>query len=136
MAKLRNVAPRLASVDTRIARPAPKTADPFYLSAAWRDLVERLNAERGRCCQQCGRTHNPDGSPVRIYGDHVRELKDGGAPLDANNVQLLDGRCHARKTAAARAARMAAVPTSDAPPRQTPPAPATAPRRPHPGRQG
>lgn len=108
MATLRNVSPRLVAVDTRVARPAPKVADPFYLSAEWRRLVARLIQERGHRCQSCGRTHNPDGSRVRLFADHVRELKDGGAPLDPANIRLLDGRCHATKTMSARSMRQAA----------------------------
>ncbi len=107
--KLTNLQPLLPSIDTRIARPPLKTAEPFYLSQAWRALVADLISQRGRLCEQCGRTRNLDGLPlpVRLFGDHIRELKDGGAALDPSNVRLLCARCHARKTVAARAARMA-----------------------------
>ncbi|HEY0182339.1 MAG TPA: HNH endonuclease signature motif containing protein [Rhodopila sp.] len=104
--KLKTLAPMVVCQDVRIARPGPKVADPFYLSLAWRSLMSRLIAERGRRCADCGRTHNLDGSSVRIFGDHVRELRDGGAPLDPTNVRLLCGSCHSLKTAKARAARM------------------------------
>lgn len=77
----------------------PKTADPFYLTSAWRSLVARLIKLRGRQCQKCGRTG------CRLYGDHVVELKDGGAMLDEANIELLCGSCHGRKTAAAAKAR-------------------------------
>lgn len=98
---LRSLAPKIATLDTRSAQPAPHKADPFYLSPAWRALMARLIEERGRQCQECGRTR------CRIFGDHVRELKDGGAPLDPDNVRLLCGSCHTRKTVDARARRMA-----------------------------
>lgn len=101
MPRLRLLRPGVAALDTRVARPPPKTADPFYLSPAWRDLVARLIAERGRRCAACGRVN------CRIFADHTVELKDGGAPFDAANIMLLCGSCHSVKTAAARARRMA-----------------------------
>lgn len=110
-ARLRSLGPAVRSLDTATARPAPKRADPFYLSPEWRSLVARLVRERGRRCEGpgCGRTHDAEGAPIRVFGDHVVELKDGGAPLDPANVRLLCGACHSAKTARARAARMAKV---------------------------
>jgi 5-methylcytosine-specific restriction enzyme A len=52
-------------------------------------------------CQECGR------AGCRIYGDHILELKDGGALLDEDNVLLRCGSCHGRKTAAVRGERRA-----------------------------
>jgi 5-methylcytosine-specific restriction enzyme A len=43
---------------------------------------------------------------VRIFGDHIIELKDGGAPLDPSNIMLLCPTCHARKTAKAAQERL------------------------------
>jgi len=82
---------------------APKRADPFYLSAEWRQLMRETLAERGRRCEDCGRTG------CRVFGDHVRELKDGGAPLDKSNIRVRCSRCHGLKTAVERAKRMAKV---------------------------
>jgi 5-methylcytosine-specific restriction protein A len=98
--------PRIAAAPPRV-RPPKKTANPVYLSPEWRIFITRLIAQRGRRCEDpaCdvpgGRT---DGL---IYGDHIRELKDGGALLDPANVLLRCHACHERKTAAVRAARMA-----------------------------
>jgi 5-methylcytosine-specific restriction endonuclease McrA len=93
----------LAVADLRIARPLPKTVNPFYLTPEWRQLMRRLIRARGRRCEQpgCGRTN------TRIFGDHIVELRDGGDPLDERNVRLLCGSCHTLKTNAARAARTA-----------------------------
>lgn len=93
--------PRVATLDLRTARPAAKTADPFYLRPEWRGLVDGLIAQRGRRCEACGRVN------CRIFADHIVELKDGGAALDPTNLRLLCGACHGRKTAASRAARTA-----------------------------
>lgn len=91
----------LPTIDTRIAQPPPKRADPFYLSKPWRQLMRQLVSSRGDACQECGR------SGVRLFGDHIHELKDGGSHLDPSNIKLLCGSCHTKKTAKARAARMA-----------------------------
>jgi hypothetical protein len=101
MAKLRTLPPLVRTLDTRLVKPEPKKADPFYLSPEWRKLMDELYAERGRRCEDCGRTG------CRIFGDHIAELKDGGAPLDKGNIKLRCGSCHTKKTAATRAARLA-----------------------------
>jgi 5-methylcytosine-specific restriction endonuclease McrA len=105
MRKLRSLAPRLAVLDTRSAAPAPKTAAPFYLSPPWRQLMKDIIAERGRRCEDplCQQPHR---TGIRVFGDHIVELQDGGAALDKTNVLLRCGSCHTRKTAAARAERM------------------------------
>jgi 5-methylcytosine-specific restriction protein A len=94
-----------------------KVADRFYLSPEWKALVAREIGRRGRRCEECGKTSEDDGSPVRLVGDHVVERLDGGADLDPGNVRLLccraggngamRGNCHAAKTAHARRARAA-----------------------------
>jgi 5-methylcytosine-specific restriction protein A len=98
---MRTRPPRITARDSRTVAPRPKQADAFYSSPEWRALMRRLIERRGRQCEQCGRVG------CVIYGDHVRELKDGGAPLDEANVMLLCGSCHSIKTYAARARRMA-----------------------------
>lgn len=92
---------KVATLDTRTVKPPPKRADAFYLTPEWRALVAAITQVRGHRCELCGRTR------VRLYADHVLELSDGGAPLDASNLQLVCGSCHGKKTAAARARRMA-----------------------------
>ncbi len=103
--KLRFLAPSLPILDTRTARSEPKRADAFYLSPEWRALVASIIANRGRRCEQCGKTAGQGGAPLRLVADHVIEIRDGGAPLDPGNIRLLDYQCHARKTQAARAER-------------------------------
>jgi hypothetical protein len=102
--RLRILRPALAVLDARTALPPPKVVDPFYLSPAWRSLVTEIVRERGSLCQDplCKRANR---LVHRIFGDHVVELQDGGAPLDKSNILLRCGACHTRKTLATRAER-------------------------------
>lgn len=97
--RLSTLAPRLAPADLRSIKPPEKVALPFYSTPEWRALVARLIAERGRRCQKCGRTG------CRIYGNHLKELSDGGAPLDPENVRLDCPGCHTKHTNEQRAKR-------------------------------
>lgn len=97
MARYRALPALYASTPPR-ALPAPKVADGFYRTPEWRELVARIKRERGPGCARCGSTH-------RVIGDHVIELKDGGAPLDPSNIELLCIAHHNAKTAAAARAR-------------------------------
>lgn len=97
---MRFLGSKVATLDARTVKPPPKVADPFYSSAPWLKLMAALKRERGERCEDCPRTG------VRIFGDHIVELKDGGAPLDPRNVRLRCGSCHTRKTIAERAKRM------------------------------
>jgi hypothetical protein len=98
--------PRISGAPPRI-RPPAKTTNPFYLSPEWRSLIGQIIARRGRRCEKCGKYRDQDGRPIRVFGDHVIELRDGGALLNESNVQILCSDCHAAKTAAMRAARTA-----------------------------
>lgn len=110
--KIRKLAPRLAVTDTRAIKREAKVALPFYASPEWRGLMKTLIAERGRRCErvECRRSHDQNGHAVRIYGDHIVELRDNGAPLDPANIMLLCAVCHANKTANARAVRAGSMP--------------------------
>jgi 5-methylcytosine-specific restriction enzyme A len=96
---------RLSLADTRTARPAPKQRANHYGTQAHQDWSRAVIARAGGMCQAkgCGRTG------VRLFADHVVELRDGGALMDLANGQALCGSCHTRKTAAARAARQRGV---------------------------
>lgn len=101
MGRLTNLKPALACLDVRTAQPPPKLADAFYSSPEWRRLIGQIIKERGRACEACGTREG------RIYGDHIQELRDGGAALARSNVQLLCASCHGVKTHKAREARWA-----------------------------
>src|SRR5215469_43804 len=99
---MRCLPPAIAPIDIRSAKTPPKEADPHYLTPehqAWRDEVIRRAG--GRC--QDVRCKTPHRIGVRLFADHVVELKDGGAPLDLANGLARCGSCHTRKTAEARA---------------------------------
>jgi 5-methylcytosine-specific restriction protein A len=102
--RLRTLRPSLSVLDVRTALPPPKVVDPFYLSPAWRSLIAEIISERGPLCEDpmCKR---PSRFASRVYGDHIHELQDGGAPLDKSNILLRCGSCHTRKTLAVRAER-------------------------------
>jgi 5-methylcytosine-specific restriction protein A len=103
---LATLPPRIALAPQRVRSPK-KTGDPIYLSAEWRSLIARIITQRGRRCEKCGRFSDENGDPIRIFGDHIVELKDGGPLLDAGNVMLLCGSCHTAKSNRERAKRMA-----------------------------
>lgn len=78
-----------------------KKVESFYVSSAWKTFIARVIAQRGRRCEGCG------AQGCRIFGDHIRELTDGGEALEPSNIQLLCGSCHTTKTAAAKRMRSA-----------------------------
>jgi len=97
---------RIGLADLRTAAPPPKVADPFYFSAEWIALRDRVRREAGGRCQVpgCGRIERG------MIVDHIVELKDGGAPLDRSNTRLMCRSHHNQKTAAERAKRSARRP--------------------------
>src|SRR4051812_36510820 len=82
-----------------------KQADPFYTSAEWKALMRQIIKARGRRCEDDRHDMANAREGIRLYGDHVIEIKDGGARLDPSNVLLRCAPCHGRKTAEARVAR-------------------------------
>ena len=115
---LKTLRPLLAVLEQRSAMPPVKAAADFYTSPAWRALIERIIAARGRRCEDPAcRRRRP---ATRVFGDHIVELIDGGAPLDERNIMLRCGSCHTRKTAEQRAARTRAIAPGNAPPARAP----------------
>jgi len=97
----------VSALDARTVAPAAKVADRHYQTPehrAWRAEVIRRS---GGQCQDPACKASDRGRGGRLFADHVRELRDGGAPLDPANGVALCGACHTRKTNAARARRMA-----------------------------
>jgi len=95
---------RLKSLPSRLSRPkprlsaAPKTADPFYLSAEWRAHRERRKLDPDYYAAL--RRAKPG---EKIILDHIHERKDGGG--DFGETEWLTLSEHNAKTAKARAKR-------------------------------
>jgi len=62
-------------------------------------LIRDVIAKHGRRCEDpaCATPDRARGK--RIYGDHIRELKDRGEALDPANIMLRCASCHGKKTA-------------------------------------
>jgi 5-methylcytosine-specific restriction protein A len=104
--KLRTLGHKLKpSTRTSVVMVREKKAEPFYLSPEWKALMRQLIKVRGRRCEDAEHDPSKPRDGVRIYGDHVVELSDGGAKLDPRNILLRCATCHGRKTAQARADR-------------------------------
>lgn len=98
---LRTLQPRIRTLDVRTAKVPEKRRDPIYGTTEhklWRHAVMK------RAGWRCEHTGCEDRA---IYADHVRELKDGGDPLDLSNGQALCASHHVLKTNTERAKRTA-----------------------------
>lgn len=103
--KLGLMGSRVARVETRRVRPPPKAADPLYHSDPYKVWRGEVIARAGGRCEAV-----EDGTPCgrrerRMFADHIKEVRDGGARFDPANGQCLCGSHHTSKTAQARAAR-------------------------------
>lgn len=106
MAPLKAVGPRLKTLDTRTCRPPPKQADAELLTPEHRAWALEVKTRARWRCEDCGARGGKGG--VRLYADHIKERKDGGALLDPANGRCRCPPCHQRKTAAERARRLGA----------------------------
>ena len=102
--KGRALPPRL-SAPPPVMRTPPKQTDAVYASNEWRAFIDQVKNERGWKCQRCAAT----GRGIRLIGDHIHEIRDGGAVFERQNIQLLCLPCHNTKTAQARTARREGV---------------------------
>lgn len=71
-----------------------KESQGFYQSAAWKSL-RKLKLNRNPICEECQK----QGRPIKAtMVDHITPIKQGGAPLDIENLQSLCYSCHSRKS--------------------------------------
>ena len=99
MGRLKALGSRVGSMTAKV-RAAPKQAEGFYSSSAWRELVRDRRRDPD---YQLARQRAKPGE--RLILDHIVERKDGGADLDPANTEWLTFSEHQAKTAKARAAR-------------------------------
>lgn len=104
MARIPMMKPRIATMNTAIAKLPPKTAEPIYSTAEYARWRAAVIARAGGKCQDptCAARHYPG---QRLFADHIKELRDGGAPFDVANGIARCGSSHTRKTADERAKR-------------------------------
>jgi 5-methylcytosine-specific restriction enzyme A len=104
--RLTTLRPRVSMASQRL-QPRPKTAAPVYSSPEWRGLISNIIRQRGRRCEDPACRSPNHGAGGKVYGDHIIELKDGGALLDPSNIRILCSPCHGRKTNDEKNKRMA-----------------------------
>ncbi|MCW5695800.1 MAG: HNH endonuclease [Bauldia sp.] len=98
---VRLLPPRVATVDSRRVAalpPAPKQTDPHYLTPAHREWRRQVLQRDGYQCRDPEHDPARPRSGVRLFADHIVELKDGGAALDVSNGLARCASCHAAKT--------------------------------------
>lgn len=107
MAKIKMLRPQVPKSDGRTVRVEPKRADLIYHSEEHKRWREQVLLSAGFRCQwiENGSRCTRAAPQHRLFADHIKELRDGGAPFDAVNGQCLCGAHHTRKTVQARAKR-------------------------------
>lgn len=88
---------RLTAAPNKLKLPPKQTAS-HYQTPEHRDWSAAVIARAKGKCQGCGERK-------RLIADHIREIRDGGDPLDLNNGQALCWSCHTAKTARERKVR-------------------------------
>lgn len=73
-----------------------ETLQSFYNSKEWK-AVRKIAIELNPFCVVCNR-------PANVI-DHIKEIRDGGAPLALENLQSLCHACHNKKSAIERERR-------------------------------
>jgi 5-methylcytosine-specific restriction protein A len=110
--RLKTVAGRVPAADTRVAKVPEKEADELYSKPAyreWREIIVRRAGWRCEAIEDNGYRCERRSPAWRMYADHIREVKDGGAEFDLANGQCLCPVHHALKTNVERAKRAASV---------------------------
>jgi 5-methylcytosine-specific restriction protein A len=98
---LKSLPPRVGTLNRPRVTLPPKEVDPFYRKPEYESWRAEVIQRAGGACQHpgCGRRG------VRLFADHIHEVRDGGAPFDPMNGQALCSRHHTLKTAHERAKR-------------------------------
>jgi 5-methylcytosine-specific restriction enzyme A len=72
-----------------------KVSQRFYQSEEWK-LVRKRKLQLNPLCEECLRQGKLTKATMV---DHIKPIKEGGAPLDLANLQSLCWSCHSRKSA-------------------------------------
>jgi 5-methylcytosine-specific restriction protein A len=109
--RLTNLKPRLATLDTRVAKPLPKEADAHYLTPEHRAWALEVKQRAGWRCQHIDESGErcPNRHPTSVmYADHIVEIKDDPSlALERSNGACKCASHNVKKGLQARSARMA-----------------------------
>jgi len=107
---MKAASPRLTTHDSRRVKPADvarhdKRAAPIYSTPEYRAWQAEVIS---RSCGQCQDPGHDARRPRhgKLYADHIKELRDGGAPFDPANGLARCASCHGKKTIAERVGRL------------------------------
>jgi hypothetical protein len=110
MSRLRTLGPRVATLDTRKAKPLPKRTDPHYGTADHAAWAKQVKQRAGYRCEHVEGGTRCERSAARgdtMYADHIVELKDDRSrALDPTNGACKCAEHNVRKGIQARANRM------------------------------
>lgn len=101
IAPLRRLQPRISTLNTSVVRTLPRKTESVYSTQMWRDARTQALKRARYTCSALGCSRNR----CRLFVDHIIELRDGGAPYEQSNLQVLCGEHHTLKTNAVRAVR-------------------------------
>jgi hypothetical protein len=107
--RIETLKPRIATLDTRTAKPMPKVVDDHYNTPEHRAWALEVKRRAGWRCEaivdgfRC-KNHHPTS---KIYADHIVEVQDDPLrKLDPTNGAARCASCHTKKTIAVRAKRL------------------------------
>jgi hypothetical protein len=103
--KLGFIGQKVKPISTTKVQPPPKQTESIYSTPEFRAWRGRVIARANGRCQDP--QHQGSHGGGRLYADHIKELKDGGAPFDDSNGMARCASCHTRKTVNSRLARHA-----------------------------
>ncbi|MCK1577832.1 HNH endonuclease [Bradyrhizobium sp. 174] len=110
MSRIPTLGSRIATLDTRKAKPLPKKADPHYQTAeheAWAEFVKKRAGYRCEHVDDGKRCWRSVEKGYRLFADHIVEIKDDPSrALDRDNGRCLCGSHHTIKTLEERKNRM------------------------------
>ncbi|WP_043159316.1 hypothetical protein [Bradyrhizobium sp. Ai1a-2] len=111
-ARIPTLGSRIATLDTRKAKPLPKKADPHYQSAEHENWARQVKQRAGWRCEHVDertgrRCERSKANGDQIYADHIETIRDRpDLALDLNNGRAACNSHNTRAGIQARARRM------------------------------